>query len=75
MISEKNFNNLTKTLGLALLILLIYSFDYALGWGMNLMFPNIYFFTIGTGNSGYHSLCGMKMELLRQFKLSFYFLQ
>lgn len=37
-----------------LLIFLIYSFDYSLGWGMNLMYPNIYFFTIGTGNSGYN---------------------
>ena len=37
-----------------LLIFLLYSFDYSLGWGMNLMFPNIYFFTFGTGNNGYY---------------------
>lgn len=37
-----------------LLIFLLYSFDYSLGWGMNLMFPDIYLFTFGRGNSGYH---------------------
>lgn len=37
-----------------LLIFLLHSFDYSLGWGMNLMFPNIYFFTFGAGNSGYY---------------------
>ena len=35
-------------------IFLLYSFDYSLGWGMNLMFPDIYLFTFGKGNSGYH---------------------
>ena len=74
MISEKNFNNLTKTLGLALLILLIYSFDYALGWGMNLMFPNIYFFTIGSGNSGYHPFMWNENGIIETIQIVILFL-
>ena len=51
--SNKNIYKITIFLGMLLLSVLIYSFDYALGWGMNLMFPNVYFFTTGTGNPGF----------------------
>ena len=51
---EKSYKNITIFFGFFLLFFLIYSFDYSLGWGMNLMYPNIYFFTTGKGNSGYH---------------------
>ena len=53
MVSNKNIYKITIFLGVLLLSVLIYSFDYALGWGMNLMFPNVYVFTTGTGNSGF----------------------
>ena len=53
MVSNKNIYKITIFLGVLLLSALIYSFDYALGWGMNLMFPNVYVFTTGTGNSGF----------------------
>ena len=53
---EKKFQIYNKIFGLLLLLLLIYSFDYSLGWGMNLMFPNIYFFTYGVGNSGFNPI-------------------
>ncbi|MDC3050113.1 hypothetical protein OA168_04075 [Candidatus Pelagibacter sp.] len=39
-----------------LFFLLLYSFDYSLGWGLNLIFPKIYFFTLGTGNNGFNPI-------------------
>ena len=53
---EKKFLFNIKILLISLLLLLIYSFDYSLGWGMNLMFPKIYFFTHGVGNQGWNLL-------------------
>tara|TARA_B100001057_G_scaffold51549_1_gene45806 strand:+ start:294 stop:1127 length:834 start_codon:yes stop_codon:yes gene_type:complete len=55
MFIEKKFLFNIKILLILLLLLLIYSFDYSLGWGMNLMFPKIYFFTIGVGNQGWNN--------------------
>ena len=54
MLIEKKFSFNIKILLILLILLLIYSFDYSLGWGMNLMFPKIYFFTIGLGNQGWN---------------------
>jgi len=54
MLIEKKFSFNIKILLILLLLLLIYSFDYSLGWGMNLMFPKIYFFTFGLGNQGWN---------------------
>ena len=51
---EKKFLFNIKILLISLLLLLIHSFDYSLGWGMNLMFPKIYFFTHGVGNQGWN---------------------
>lgn len=53
---EKKFLFHIKILLILLILLLIYSFDYSLGWGMNLMFPKIYFFTYGVGNQGWNLL-------------------
>ena len=53
MLIEKKFLFNLKIILISLLLLLIYSFDYSLGWGMNLMFPKIYFFTHGVGNQGW----------------------
>ena len=39
-----------------LFFLLLYSFDYSLGWGLNLIFPKVYFFTLGTGNNGFNPI-------------------
>tara|TARA_Y100000768_G_C23672276_1_gene538320 strand:+ start:56 stop:568 length:513 start_codon:yes stop_codon:yes gene_type:complete len=54
MTIEKKFLVNIKILFILLLLLLIYSFDYSLEWGMNLMFPKIYFFTHGVGNQGWN---------------------
>jgi len=51
---KNKFKKINLLFLVILLIFLLYSFDYSLGWGMNLMFPEIYLFTNGTGNSGYH---------------------
>lgn len=50
---EKKFFLSIKIFLSLLLLLLVYSFDYSLGWGMNLMFPKQYFFTNGVGNQGW----------------------
>ena len=57
-----------------LIIFLIYSFDYSLGWGMNLMFPNMYFFTFGTGNSGYPSFIWNENGLVENFQVIILFI-
>lgn len=57
-----------------LIIFLIYSFDYSLGWGMNIMFPNIYFFTFGTGNSGYHSFLWNESGLVENLQVIILFI-
>lgn len=51
---ENKFKRINIFFFSILSIFLLYSFDYSLGWGMNLMFPDIYLFTFGRGNSGYH---------------------
>ena len=51
---KNKFKKINLLFFVILLIFLLYSFDYSLGWGMNLMLPEIYLFTNGTGNSGYH---------------------
>lgn len=51
---KNKFKKINLLFLVILLIFLLYSFDYSLGWGMNLMLPEIYLFTNGTGNSGYH---------------------
>lgn len=56
MLIEKKFLLNIKIFLSLILILLIYSFDYSLGWGMNLMFPKVYFFTYGVGNAGFNSV-------------------
>ncbi len=63
-----NLKKLNLIFFIILIILLIYSFDYSLGWGMNLMFPNLYFFTFGTGNSGYHSFIWNESGLIENFQ-------
>ena len=51
-------SNLYKTsnkfLYLLIFILLIQAFDQSFGWGMNFMFPNIYFYTFGTQDEGWN---------------------
>ena len=61
---EKYFLNSNKIFGSFLLLLLIYSFDFSLGWGMNLMFPNIYIFTHGVGNQGFSPLIWMENGII-----------
>jgi len=53
MTIENKFKKINIFFLIILFVFLLFSFDYSLGWGMNLMFPNIYYFTFGTGNSGY----------------------
>ena len=51
-------SNLNKTsnkfLYLLIFILLIQAFDQSFGWGMNVMFPNLYFYTFGTQDEGWN---------------------
>ena len=67
----KKFNSIFFII---LIIILLYSFDYSLGWGMNLMFPNIYFFTFGTGNSGYKSFVWNESGLIENFQVIILFI-
>lgn len=69
-----NLKKLNLIFFIILIIFLIYSFDYSLGWGMNLMFPNIYFFTFGTGNSGYQSFIWNESGLIENFQVIILFI-
>ena len=64
MLIEKKFSFNIKILLILLILLLIYSFDYSLGWGMNLMFPKIYFFTHGVGNQGWNLIIWQENGLI-----------
>jgi len=74
MKSEIILKKLNSIFFIILIIFLIYSFDYSLGWGMNLMFPNIYFFTFGTGNSGYKSFVWNESGLIENFQVIILFI-
>ena len=69
-----NLKKLNLIFFIILIIFLIYSFDYSLGWGMNIMFPNIYFFTFGTGNSGYHSFIWNESGLVENLQVIILFI-
>ena len=69
-----NLKKLNLIFFIILIIFLIYSFDYSLGWGMNIMFPNIYFFTFGTGNSGYHSFLWNESGLVENLQVIILFI-
>ena len=51
----KFYKNSNKFLFLLIFILLIQAFDQSFGWGLNTMFPNIYFYTFGTQDEGWNS--------------------
>ena len=68
------FKKLNLFFFIILIILLIYSFDYSLGWGMNLMFPNLYKFTFGTGNLGYNPLIWNENGLIENFQVIILFI-
>ena len=74
MKSEIILKKLNSIFFIILIIFLIYSFDYSLGWGMNLMFPNIYFFTFGTGNSGYNSFIWNESGLIENLQVIILFI-
>lgn len=60
------YNNI---LSIILIILLLYSFDYSLGWGLNLIFPNIYFATFGTGNNGFDEFIWNENGVIEFFQI------
>ena len=49
------YKNSNKVLLLFIFILLIQAFDQSFGWGLNLIFPKIYFYTFGTIDEGWNS--------------------
>jgi hypothetical protein len=38
------------------MVILIEGFDYSFGWRLNVMFPEIYFFTFGSADEGWNPL-------------------
>ena len=74
MNSKKLLRKTNLFLIISLIFLIIYSFDYSLGWGMNLMFPNIYLFTIGKGNSGYIGYLWNENGIIENFQIIILFL-
>ena len=74
MLIEKKFSFNIKILLILLLLLLIYSFDYSLGWGMNLMFPKIYFFTFGLGNQGWNPFIWQENGLIEMIQIIILFI-
>ncbi|MDB9979148.1 hypothetical protein OAD70_02630 [Candidatus Pelagibacter sp.] len=69
IVIEKKFYTYNKFFGLLLSLLLLYCFDYSLGWGMNLMFPNIYFFTYGIGDQGFNSILWQENGIVETFQV------
>lgn len=55
MLFEKYYKKLSIIFTLFLILIIFYSFDYSFGWGMKAMYPDIYIFTVSSGNSGYPS--------------------
>lgn len=74
MLIEKKFLFNLKIILISLLLLLIYSFDYSLGWGMNLMFPKIYFFTHGFGNQGWNLIIWQENGLIEILQIIILFI-
>ncbi len=74
MFIEKKFLFNIKIILILLLLLLIYSFDYSLGWGMNLMFPKIYFFTHGVGNQGWNQIIWQENGLIEILQIIILFI-
>lgn len=74
MLIEKKFLFNLKIILISLLLLLIYSFDYSLGWGMNLMFPKIYFFTHGVGNQGWNLFIWSENGLIETLQIIILFI-
>ena len=52
-----------------IVFLLLYSFDYSFGWGLNLISPDVYFFTLGTGNNGYNPYVWNENGLIEFFQV------
>ncbi len=69
MKDDFGFKTYNKIFFSFLFILILYSFDYSLGWGLNLMFPSTYFFTLGTGNNGYNSFIWNENGLIEYFQI------
>ena len=53
MKTETLFRLSNKIFGFLLLLLLLYEFNYSYGWGLNSMFPNIYFLKNEIGHKGF----------------------
>ena len=53
MKTETLFKLSNKIFGFLLLLLLLYEFNYSYGWGLNSMFPNIYFLKNEIGHKGF----------------------
>ena len=57
------------------LLILLYSFDYNLGFFLNKQFPNIYFFTLGEVTEGWKKEIWMEnglVEIMQELLLFFY---
>ena len=54
---NSNYYRISNTcLVMLIMVLLIEGFDYSFGWRLNVMFPEIYFFTFGRADEGWNPL-------------------
>ncbi len=58
---------------LFIIFLLVQAFDQSFGWGLNKMYPNIYFLTFGTKNEGWSTLIWFENGLVEIIQIIFLF--
>ena len=67
------FNNLYKNSNIILIIfivfLLVQAFDQSFGWGLNKMYPEVYFMTFGTINEGWSEFIWFENGLIETIQI------
>ena len=58
---------------LFIIFLLVQAFDQSFGWGLNKMYPNIYFLTFGTKSEGWSTLIWFENGLVEIIQIIFLF--
>ena len=68
------FNNLYKNSNIILIIFIVFllaqAFDQSFGWGLNKMYPEIYFMTFGTKNEGWSEFIWFENGLIETIQIT-----
>ena len=68
------FNNLYKNSNIILIIfivfLLLQAFDQSFGWGLNKIYPEVYFMTFGTINEGWSEFIWFENGLIETIQIT-----